>query len=171
MNVCMISYSVYESDGRVMRYAETLARRGDRVDVISLSRAERTSDDVIAGVNVSRVQGRTHDEKGPFSYLVRVLSFFIRAMLLLMRRQSQVKYDLVHVHSVPDFMVFTAWLPRLQGAKIILDIHDVLPELYASKFGVRETSLSTNCCCKWKRVRRTLRTTSSSQMISGEPNC
>ena len=38
-------------------------------------------------------------------------------------------------------MVFTAWLPRLQGAKIILDIHDVLPELYASKFGVRETSL------------------------------
>ena len=76
MNVCMISYSVYESDGRVMRYAETLARRGDRVDVISLSRAERTSDDVIAGVNVSRVQGRTHDEKGPFSYLVRVLSFF-----------------------------------------------------------------------------------------------
>jgi len=141
MNVCMISYSVYESDGRVMRYAETLAQRGDRVDVIALSRAGRTSDDVIAGVNVFRVQGRTHDEKGPLSYLVRVLSFFVRAMLLLMRRQSQVKYDLVHVHSVPDFMVFTAWLPRLQGAKIILDIHDVLPELYASKFGVSKTSL------------------------------
>jgi glycosyltransferase involved in cell wall biosynthesis len=141
MNVCMISYSVYESDGRVMRYAETLAQRGDRVDVISLSRAERTSDDVIGGVNVFRVQGRTHDEKGPLSYLVRVVSFFVRAMLFLMRRQSQMKYDLVHVHSVPDFMVFTAWLPKLQGAKIILDIHDVLPELYASKFGVSETSL------------------------------
>jgi glycosyltransferase involved in cell wall biosynthesis len=141
MNVCMISYSVYESDGRVMRYAETLAQRGDRVDVISLSRAERTADDVIAGVNVFRVQGRTHDEKGPLSYLVRVLSFFVRAMLFLMRRRSQVKYDLVHVHSVPDFMVFTAWLPKLQGAKIILDVHDVLPELYASKFGVSEMSL------------------------------
>lgn len=141
MNVCMISYSVYESDGRVMRYAETLAERGDRVDVIALSRAGRTSDDVIGGVNVFRVQGRTHNEKGPLAYLVRVLSFFVRAMLLLMRRQSEVKYDLVHVHSVPDFMVFTAWLPKLQGAKIILDIHDVLPELYASKFGVSETSL------------------------------
>ncbi len=142
MNVCMISYSVYESDGRVMRYAETLAARGDKVDVIALSRAGRTSDDVIAGVNVLRVQGRTHDEKGPFSYLVRVLSFFVRAMLLLTRRHLRRKYDLVHVHSVPDFMVFTAWLPRLQGAKIILDIHDVLPELYASKFGVGATSLT-----------------------------
>src|ERR1700674_123381 len=114
MNICMISYSVYESDGRVMRYAETLAKRGDRVDVIALSRAERTSDDVIAGVNVFRVQGRTHDEKGPLTYLVRLLSFFVRAMLFMLRRQSRGKYDVVHVHSVPDFMVFTAWLPKLQ---------------------------------------------------------
>jgi len=140
MNVCMISYSVYESDGRVMRYAETLAQRGDRVDVIALSRADRTSDDVIAGVNVFRVQGATHNEKGPLTYLVRVLSFFVRAMLFLAYRQSKIKYDLVHVHSVPDFLVYTAWLPKLRGAKIILDIHDVLPELYASKFGVGETS-------------------------------
>jgi glycosyltransferase involved in cell wall biosynthesis len=125
-----------------MRYAETLAERGDNVDVIALSRAGRTSTDVIAGVNVFRVQGRTHDEKGPLSYLVRVLSFFVRSMFLLMRRQFKRKYDLVHVHSVPDFMVFTAWLPRLQRAKIILDIHDVLPELYASKFGVNEQSLT-----------------------------
>jgi glycosyltransferase involved in cell wall biosynthesis len=38
------------------------------------------------------------------------------------------------VHSVPDFLVFTAWLPKMMGAKIILDIHDMLPEFYASKF-------------------------------------
>lgn len=137
----MISYSVYEADGRVMRYAETLAQRGDRVDVIALSRADRTSDDTIRGVNVFRLQGRTHDEKGQLSYLSRVLSFFFRAMLFLIRRRSKVNYDLVHVHSVPDFMVFTAWIPKVRGAKIILDIHDVLPEFYASKFGASETSL------------------------------
>jgi glycosyltransferase involved in cell wall biosynthesis len=34
----------------------------------------------------------------------------------------------------PDFLVFTAWIPRLMGAKIILDIHDLLPEFYADKF-------------------------------------
>jgi glycosyltransferase involved in cell wall biosynthesis len=44
------------------------------------------------------------------------------------------RYDLVHVHSVPDFLVFTAIVPKIFGAKIILDIHDILPEFYASKF-------------------------------------
>ena len=152
MNVCMISYSVYEADGRVMRYAETLAQRGDRVNVIALSRAERTSDAVISGVNVFRVQGRTHDEKGQLSYFVRVSSFFLRSMLFLMRRRSKVRYDLVHVHSVPDFMVFAAWMPKLNGAGIVLDIHDVLPELYASKFGASETSLVYKLLLKVEKI-------------------
>ena len=38
LNVCMIGYTLYNSDGRVMRYAETLAKRGDRVDFIALSK-------------------------------------------------------------------------------------------------------------------------------------
>jgi glycosyltransferase involved in cell wall biosynthesis len=37
---------------------------------------------------------------------------------------------------MPDFLVFTAWFPRLTGAKVILDIHDIVPEFYASKFDV-----------------------------------
>ena len=35
--VCMIVYSNYENDNRVMRYAEELARRGDTVEVLALS--------------------------------------------------------------------------------------------------------------------------------------
>jgi glycosyltransferase involved in cell wall biosynthesis len=35
---------------------------------------------------------------------------------------------------MPDFLVFAAWYPKLTGAKLILDIHDVVPELFASKF-------------------------------------
>jgi glycosyltransferase involved in cell wall biosynthesis len=41
----------------------------------------------------------------------------------------------VHVHSVPDFEVFAALLPKLSGAKIILDIHDPVPDFFAAKFG------------------------------------
>src|SRR5438445_2239482 len=55
-------------------------------------------------------------------------------MALLTKRHLQNRYDLFHIHSVPDFLVFSAWLPKLMGAKVILDIHDLLPELYASKF-------------------------------------
>jgi glycosyltransferase involved in cell wall biosynthesis len=51
------------------------------------------------------------------------------------------KYNLVHVHNVPDFLVFSAWLPKLAGAKIILDIHDILPEFFANKFRKPEDSI------------------------------
>ena len=57
------------------------------------------------------------------------------------RRHLANRYQLVHVHSVPDFLVFAAWFPRLTGAKVILDIHDLLPEFYASKYGAAPGSL------------------------------
>src|SRR5437868_7427645 len=42
-------------------------------------------------------------------------------------------YDVVHVHNMPDFLVFSALVPRLLGAKIILDVQDVTPELMGAK--------------------------------------
>ena len=63
-------------------------------------------------------------------------------MFLLMRRHVKARYQLIHVHSVPDFLVFAAWFPKLTGAKIILDIHDLLPELYAGKYGTDHNSVS-----------------------------
>jgi len=35
---------------------------------------------------------------------------------------------------MPDFLVFTALIPRIFGAKLILDIHDPMPEFYMSKY-------------------------------------
>ncbi len=35
---------------------------------------------------------------------------------------------------MPDFLVFAAWYPKLTGARLILDIHDIVPELFANKF-------------------------------------
>ena len=36
MRICMVAYSFYETDNRVRRYAEALARRGDKVDALSI---------------------------------------------------------------------------------------------------------------------------------------
>ena len=63
------------------------------------------------------------------------------------------KYDVIHIHSVPDPLVFTAFLPKLVGAKIILDIHDLLPELYASKFGVSLNSLRIGASTRERACR------------------
>ncbi len=142
LRVCMIAYSFYETDNRVMRYAETLARRGDHVDVLALQRDRLPREEVLDGVYVSRLQRREVNEKGKFSYLGRIAQFLIRAMFHVSARHLRQKYDLIHVHSVPDFLVFAAWLPRISGTPVVLDIHDILPEFYNSKFGTRPDSLA-----------------------------
>ena len=141
MKACMIAYTFYESDNRVRRYAEALAKRGDRVDAIALRREGQPAFEIIRGVRVFRVQTRRIDERGPVSYLRKLLMFFVRSMWLVTLNNLKDHYDIIHVHSVPDFEVFVTIVPRLMGSKVILDIHDIVPEFYASKFKVGEGSV------------------------------
>jgi glycosyltransferase involved in cell wall biosynthesis len=136
----MLAYSFYESDMRILRYAKTLAERGDVVDVIALRREGTPAFEVLQGVNVYRIQGRQRNERSWFDYLIRVVRFMFASTFILARKHLSKRYDIVHVHSVPDFLVFAAVVPKLSGAKVILDIHDILPEFFASKFGARKQS-------------------------------
>ena len=141
LRVCMLAYTFYESDGRVMRYAETLAQEGMDVESIVLRKEQQSVEEVLNGVRVVRVQRREKNESGKFGYLWRILKFFFVSMLEITRRHLKQPFDVIHVHSVPDFEVFAAWVPKLLGARVILDIHDILPEFYAAKFNVGENSL------------------------------
>jgi len=141
MRACMLAYTFYDADNRVRRYAEALVRRGDQVDAIALAREGQPSFEVIRGVRVYRIQKRSIDETGPFSYLIKLLLFFLRSAWFLAVRAFREPYQLIHVHSVPDFEVFATIVPRLLGTRVILDIHDIVPEFYASKFKVGERSL------------------------------
>jgi glycosyltransferase involved in cell wall biosynthesis len=140
LRIAMVAYTFYESDNRVMRYAETLAKRGDHVDIFALRRVGMPVEEVINGVHVHRLQGRLLNERSRFSYAWRLSLFFLRALFEVSRSDTRKRYDLYHVHSVPDFLVFTTLLPRLRGTPVILDIHDILPEFYASKFGTDHSS-------------------------------
>jgi glycosyltransferase involved in cell wall biosynthesis len=141
MRVCMLVYAFYEMDTRVMQYATALASRGDVVDVIALRREGLPEYEFLDGVNVYRIQPRIMNERGRLNYLWRILRFCLHSALVLTRKHLKNRYQLIHVHSVPDFLAFAALVPKLFGTPIILDIHDVLPELYASKFGVGQTSV------------------------------
>lgn len=142
LRACMLAYTFYENDGRVMRYAEALAQEGAEVDAIVLRREGQAREEIINGVRVLRIQERTKNERGKLSYLRRIVQFVFRSMCEIGRRHLRRRYDLVHVHSVPDFEVFAAVLPKLGGARVILDIHDIVPEFYAAKFGVGCGSLT-----------------------------
>jgi glycosyltransferase involved in cell wall biosynthesis len=61
-------------------------------------------------------------------------------MTVLTWKHLRKRYQLVHVHSVPDFLVIAALPLRLMGVPVILDIHDILPEFYSSKFSSGQDS-------------------------------
>ena len=140
LRVCHLAYTFHESDNRVMRYVRTLAARGDQVDVIAL-RPTGAPWRVWAGdARVYQIQRRSTTERAAWVYLLKLLWFWVKAMVVLSGLQLRRRYDVVHVHNVPDFLVFSAWLPKVMGAKLILDIHDMMPELYAGKFASGERS-------------------------------
>jgi len=115
--------------------------QGHIVDVVSLRGKGVSQYDEINGVRIFRIQERVLNEKGRFTYLYRLLKFLVLSAGFLWRKHLERPYDLIHVHSVPDFEVFATLLPKLTGARIILDIHDIVPEFYAAKFGVTKSSI------------------------------
>jgi glycosyltransferase involved in cell wall biosynthesis len=151
--ICMVAYTAYEADNRVRRYAETLAKRGDQVDVIAISGTDfQKQEKEINGVTVYRVQHREQNERTKWTYAWRLLRFLVRSSATVTKLHKINKYEVVHVHNMPDFLVFAAWYPKLTGAKVILDIHDVVPELFANKFRTRFESLYTSALKAIERI-------------------
>ena len=134
MKVCMISHSFYVADGRVRRVTEALSRRGNEVDVISLRSVSGDKRMCLNGVNVYGIKARRRNQTSPVDHFLELFVFFILSFVWVTVLFFKKKYKLIHVHNVPDFLVFAATIPKLLGAKIILDIHDPVPEFYARKF-------------------------------------
>jgi glycosyltransferase involved in cell wall biosynthesis len=65
------------------------------------------------------------------------VSFTFMATAMVARRHLSAPYDSVQVHNVPDFLVFSATVPKLRGTPVILDLHDLMPEFFESRFGGR----------------------------------
>ena len=138
--ICMIGHANYASDNRIRRYAESLAARGDLVDVVALRSSEPEATYELKGVTVYGIQHRTNNETGKWSYAWQLLRFLYSSFIFVSRRHHKIRYDLIHVHNVPGFLVFAALYPKWTGAKLILDIHDVVPELFEGKFNSQPDS-------------------------------
>ncbi|HLE17267.1 MAG TPA: glycosyltransferase [Syntrophales bacterium] len=139
--ICMLAYTFYETDSRVRMYAEALAKRGDHVDIIALGKPGQPPRETLNGVNIYRIQKREVNERLRLTFFFRLLKFLVKSSFFLTGKHLQNSYDVIHVHSVPDFEVFAAWLPKITGSALILDIHDLVPEFYTSKFSSGSNTL------------------------------
>ncbi len=132
---CMLVHSFYPDDPRVRREAEALLDDRWGVDVICLRGDGEKPFEECNGARVHRLPVKRHRGSGQAVYLLEYLAFFFLASLRLARLHLQNRYSVVHVHNMPDFLVFAGLLPKLLGARLVLDIHDPMPELYMAKFG------------------------------------
>ncbi|MCC6152241.1 MAG: glycosyltransferase family 4 protein [Candidatus Hydrogenedentes bacterium] len=140
MRICMVAYTNYEYDNRVMRYAESLVQRGDEVDVFAVCRKHQQKREVIRNVQVYRIQRRTPHEHLALSLLFKMVTFLFNSMFHVTLHHLRRRYDVIHVHSMPDFEIFCVLFAKLLGARCILDIHDLVPELYVSRFKIGKES-------------------------------
>lgn len=141
-SVLMIAYTNYRTDPRVIREAEAALSGGYNVDFIALRRDDDPPQEMINGVRVIHLNQERYRGGGMFWYLMSYLEFFLRCLFKTSWLHIKKQYCLVHVNNMPDFFVFCALLPKVSGAKILLDIHDPVPNTFASKFKSGEGGLS-----------------------------
>jgi len=134
----MVAYSYYESDPRVIREAEAAVNGGFEVDFLALRRPGSQETETIRGVRLIRLNQMKYRGGGHLRYLYEYAAFFLRCLLKTTGLFLTRKYRAIHVNNMPDFLVFSTIVPRLFGTKVILDIHDPMPNTFASKFRSRE---------------------------------
>lgn len=133
--VVMVVFSYYPNDPRVRREAEALQAIGMRVGVFCLRAQSEQQQENVRGVDVYRFNVN-RSRGGKLSYLFEYGLFFLQAFYRLTCRCVRERVDVVHVHNMPDFLVFSAMIPRFLGAKVILDLHDPTPEVYMTKYDI-----------------------------------
>jgi glycosyltransferase involved in cell wall biosynthesis len=135
----MVVQSYCPDDPRVAREAEALAARGARVDVICLRKPGEAPDETVHGVRYLRLPIRRR-RGGKLRYLFEYSAFFALAFAVSCALALRRRYDVFQAHNFPDFLVFCGLPHRLRGAKVVLDLHDLMPELFVAKFDLRPGS-------------------------------
>lgn len=149
-----MAYTNYLTDARVRREAETLAAlQGYKVSLLALKESRHPRTYKIDGVEVIELNIKKYRGKSGFKYLMSYLKFMLLSFFSCnsLTLSLSGKRDVVHVHNMPDFLVFSAILSRLFGTKVVLDIHDSMPETYCAKFESSSNRLLFRTLC-WEEA-------------------
>jgi glycosyltransferase involved in cell wall biosynthesis len=131
--VGIVVLSSYPFDPRPRRTADALMRHGMSVDYICVTDGKAPRREETNGINVFRVP-INHERGGKLGYAYQYSAFILASAAMLAARSRRGRYDLIYINNMPDILVASALLPKVFGAKVILDIHDPMPELMMTIF-------------------------------------
>ncbi len=134
--VCVLLQGHYDGDIRVRRKAEALIGAGYEVDVLALRKeGSTTADYELNGVRIITFSlGKKRGSLG--RYIYEYFAFLFWARRRLNELMIQRRYAVVDVNNLPDFLVFAAGKAKKSGARVVLDMHEITPEFFMSKYGV-----------------------------------
>ena len=124
----------YIYEPMVQREAEALVAAGFDVDVMCMQDGSRPRRVVVNGVTVISLP--VSQRKGSKArYAFNYGWFFTLAAGSLTWRHIRRPYTVVQANSMPDFLVFTALVPKLLGSWVVAYMHEPTPELAETIFG------------------------------------
>jgi glycosyltransferase involved in cell wall biosynthesis len=139
--VCMVAYTYYPWDARIPKEAEALVQQGMKVDCFCLREEGNARLDILNGVNIYCLPMSKYRGSSTIKYMLSYILFFLLAFFTVSKFYFKRRYDVIQFHTLPDFIIFTGLIPKVFGARLILDMHEITPEFYMLKFGVSESHL------------------------------
>jgi len=138
--IAMLVFSHYPEDERVKRETDALIGANISIDIICLRRDLERIKDTVDGAVVYRIP--INRKRGSrLRYLWEYLSFSLISFIFVTTLFIKKRYSLIHVHNMPDFLVFCCLIPKLFGTKIVLDLHDPSPEVYMTKYSIPKSHI------------------------------
>ena len=137
--MAVVLFSTFPGDPRPRRAAETFVHAGMNVEVICLMDEGSPQRDTFKGIEIDRIAFK-HNRGSKFNYMLRYSLFILIAFAKLAARSLTRRYHVVHIHNMPDVLVLAALVPKLFGAKVVLDLHDPMPELMMTIYNLRRES-------------------------------
>lgn len=119
---------------RVAREAAAAVDAGYAVEVVATRQESEPSRELVDGVTVTRLPVRHVQGGGLGRVIVEYLAFTALAAGVVGARTISQRYDVVHVHNPPDFLIVSALIPRLLGSRVVFDIHDRSPDMFTMRF-------------------------------------
>lgn len=135
MRVCVVRQYYFPQDPRVRKEVSVLLERGHEVDVVCLRKEGEPREDTWRGARIHRLP-MSHKRGGVLGYVWNYSVFLILAAFACLKLHARRRFHVVQVNTMPDILVFSALMPRLLGARVLLDMHEVMPELFMSIYAI-----------------------------------
>ncbi len=133
---CIIRHYYYPEEQLVHREVVAMSELGLETHVICLRSSGQAAKEVVDGIHIHRTPLRR--EKGNIGrYLYDYLSFFLFVSFKVTILHLRHRFAVIQVNTMPDFLIFATLIPRLLGAKTVIQMHEPTPELWTTISGSR----------------------------------